>query len=224
MRARRLWVLLLLSAVAWAAPRGHTIFFGKWMAVKWFADASDPSPVELKVRPLVVDGRLREYTLGEPHEVTDRVFVVQQAYRLNDALAAERGPQWKWQRGGWLLVERATGRVRQLTLPQFDPSASQAVWYRDYAAYCGISEKDGKRFAVVAQLGRRAPLLRQELGTVPAGEMGCAAPVWQRGPARVTFPSISAGGEKRTFQVHGHTVDPAPAPETDEEPKAEENP
>ena len=214
MPARRLWVLLLLSAVAWAAPRGHSFFFGKWMTVKWFADAADPSPVELKVRPLVVDGRLREYTLGEPHEVTDRVFVVQQAYRLNDALAAERGPQWKWQRGGWLLVERATGRVRQLAMPEFDPLRSQTSWYRDYAAYCGASEQNGKSYAVVAQLGRRKPLLRQEVAAQ------CAAPVWQRDPPRVTF--APAGGEKRTFEVHGHAADPAP--ETGEEPKAEENP
>ena len=222
MRGRLLWMLFVLSAVAVAAPRGHSIFFGKWMTVKWYAGAAEANPIELKVRPLYVDGRLREYTLGEPHEVTDRVFVVQQAYRLNDALAEERVPQWKWQRGEWLLVERATGRVRRLTLPQFDPSASQAAWYRDYAAYCGISERDGKRYAVVAQLGRRAPLLRQQLATVPAGEMGCAAPAWQRGPARVTFTSASAGGEKRTFEVRGHAVDSAPA--SDEEPKAEENP
>jgi hypothetical protein len=218
MRGRLLWMLFVLSAVAWAAPRGHSIFFGKWVTVKWFLGAGQGPAVDIQVRPLYVDGRLREYTLGEPHEVTDRVFVVQQAYRLNDSLPGERGPQWKWQLGGWLLVERATGRVRRLSLPDFDPFNSLARWYRDYAAYCGISEKDGKRYAVVAQLGRRAPLLRQELGTAPAGEMGCAAPAWQRNPPRVTF--APAGGERRTFEVRGHAVDPAP----DEEPKAEENP
>jgi hypothetical protein len=35
---------------------------------------------------------------------------------------------------------------------------------------------------------------------------------------RMTF--VSEGGERRTFEVRGHAVDPAP----DEEPKAEENP
>ena len=214
MCARIAWLLVLLSTVALAAPRGHSLFFGKWITVKVFAGAAEDSAADLKVRPLYVDGRLREYTRGEPHEVTDRVFVVQQAYRLNDALAGERGPQWKWQLGGWLLVERATGRVRRLSLPDFSPSSSRASWYRDYAAYCGLSEKDGKRYAVVAQLGRRAPLLRQEV------EAECEAPVWQRDPARVTFPS--AGGEKRTFEVRGSSVDPAP--ESGDEPKAEEQP
>jgi len=212
MRARMAWIILMISAAAQAAPGNHAISFGKWMTVKWSADAANSSPIELKVRPLFVDGRLREYTLGEPHEVTDRVLVVQQAYRLNDALPGERGPLWKWQRGGWLVVERATGRVRRLSLPDFNPSTSQASWYRDYAAYCGISEDDGKPFLVVAQLGRRKPLLRQQV----AAE--CAAPVWQRDPPRVTF--APAGGEKRTFEVHGHAVNPTP----DEEPKAEEQP
>lgn len=213
MRGRMAWLLVLLSTVALAAPRGHSLFFGKWITVKVLAGGADDAATDLKVRPLYVDGRLREYTRGEPHEVTDRVFVVQQAYRLNDALAGERGPQWKWQLGGWLLVERATGRVRRLSLPDFFPSASQASWYRDYAAYCGLSEKDGKRYAVVAQLGRRAPLLRQEV------DAECAAPTWQRGPTRVSFSP--AGGEKRTFEVRGNSVDPAP--ETDET-KADEQP
>jgi len=208
MRTRAVWAMLLLASAAWAAPRSHSLFFGKWVTVKWFADSAQATPVELRVRPLYVDGRLREYTLGEPHEVTDRVFAVQQAYRLNEALAGERGPQWTWQRGGWLLVERATGRVRRLTLPDFDPSASQASWYRDYAAYCGRSEKDGKRYALVVQLGRRAPLLRQELGAE------CAAPTWQRNPPRVTF--APPAGEKRTFEVRGHAVDPAPDEEDDD--------
>jgi len=200
MRARFAWLLVLLSTVAAAAPVRHTIFFGKWVAVKVFAEG-EAAPAEMKVRPLYVDGRLREYTLGEFHDVTDRLLVVQQAHRLNDALAGERGPRWTWQRGGWLLVERATGRVRRLTLPEFAPAHSQASWYRDYAAYCGASEKDGKRYAVVAQLGRRMPLLRQELAA------GCPAPVWQRAPARVSF--TPAGGEPRAFEVRGHTVDPA---------------
>ena len=212
MRGRVAWFLVLLSTVALAAPRGHTVGFGKWMTVKVAGPAG--TPTEMKVRPLYVDGRLREYTLGESHDVTDRVLVVQQAYRLNDALAAERGPQWKWQRGGWLLVERASGRVRRLSLPDFDPYTSQASWYRDYAAYCGGSEEGGKARAVVAQLGRRKPLLRQEVGAQ------CAAPEWQRDPTRVTF--APGGAEKRTFEVHGSAADPASP--SDDDPKADEQP
>ena len=208
MRARLAWLLVLLATVAAAAPVRHVIAFGKWVTVKLVSDSASAPPVELKVRPLYVDGRLREYTLGEPHDVTDRLFVVQQAYRLNDALPGERAPRWTWQRGGWLAVERATGRVRRLALPEFAPAHSQASWYRDYVAYCGISEADGKAHAVVAQLGRRKPLLRQELAS------GCPAPVWQRAPARVTF--TPAGGEPRTFEVRGHTVDPAPDEDDDD--------
>lgn len=197
--------ILLLVATAAAAPAGHTIFFGKWMTVKWQGEGAGPT-AEIKVRPLYVDGRLREYTLAEPHDVTDRTFVVQQAYRLNDALPGERGPQWKWQPGGWLMIERSTGRMRRLNLPEFDPFNSLPRWYRDYAAYCGISEENGKHYAIVVQLGRRKPLLRQELGTAPASELGCAAREWQRDPPRVTF---TAGSEKHTYEIRGHTVDPA---------------
>lgn len=210
MRGRVAWLLVLLSTVAAAAPRRHPVGFGKWMTVRLAGSAGEPA-TQMRVRPLFVDGRLREYTLGESHEVTDRLLVVQQADRLNDALAGERGPRWKWQRGGWLLVERASGRVRRLSLPDFNPSASQASWYRDYAAYCGASKEDG-RYAVVVQLGRRKPLLRQKMAS------GCAAPEWQRDPSRVTF--AQADGEKRTFEVQGAAADPAPG----EQNKAEEQP
>ena len=208
MRGRLAWILLVISTAALAAPRNHTITFGKWTTVKWSLGASQGPAIDIQVRPLYVDGRLREYTLGEPHDVTDRLFVVQQAYRLNDALPGERAPRWTWQRGGWLAVERATGRVRRLALPEFAPAHSQASWYRDYAAYCGISEADGKAHAVVAQLGRRKPLLRQELAS------GCPAPVWQRAPARVTF--TPAAGDQRTFEVRGHIVDPASGEDDDD--------
>ena len=99
---------------------------------------------DLKVRPLIVDTRLKEYTTGTPHELTDRMFVVRRAFRINDALPKESAARWQWQRGGWLLVDRLTGHVSQLSLPEFDPFYSTASWYRDYVAYCGVSE-DGKR-------------------------------------------------------------------------------
>ena len=61
---------------------------------------------ELKVRPLMVDGKVKEWTTGEAHDVTDRSFAVRRAVRLNDALPADHGERWVWQRGPWLLVDR----------------------------------------------------------------------------------------------------------------------
>ena len=46
-------------------------------------------------------------------------------------------------------VDRLTGRVSQLNLPEFDPFYSTASWYRDYIAYCGVSEDGKKLYAVV---------------------------------------------------------------------------
>ena len=156
---------------------------------------------------------MREFTTGEPHDVTERLFVVRRAYRLNDWLPSDKGTahQWKWQRGGWILVDRETGRITQLNLPNFDPFYSLASWYRDYAAYCGTSDDGAKLYAVVAQLGRKKPMLRRELGPVKDADMPdsqCVAPDWQRQPARVTF--TPAGGQKLTFNVRGHAADLAP--------------
>ena len=63
----------------------------------------------------------------------------------------------------WLPVDRLTGRVSQLNLPEFDPFYSTASWYRDYIAYCGVSEDGKKLYAVVAQVGRRKPILKKML-------------------------------------------------------------
>jgi hypothetical protein len=73
-------------------------------------------------------------------------------------------PHWRWQRGGWLRVDRVTGRISQIPLPEFDPYYSTASWYRDYVAYCGVSEDGEKLFVIVAQLGRRKPIFKKALG------------------------------------------------------------
>jgi len=197
----------MLLAFAWAAPKPHVVSFGKWMTVKWSAGANDDTPLELKIRLLYVDGRSKEFTLGSPHEVSDRLFVVRRTFRLNDALPEENIPRWQWQRGGWLLVDRMTGRISPITLPEFDSYYSAANWYRDYAAYCGVSDDGKKVFAIVAQLGRRKPILKETLRTAP-GDMpdsACPAPLWQRQPARVSF--APAEGEPSTFTVRGHAAD-----------------
>src|SRR5208337_13689 len=66
----------------------HVITFGKWISAKW-PNATGQKMLDLKVRPLFVDVRLKEYTTGAPHELTDRLFVVRRAFRVNDALPTE---------------------------------------------------------------------------------------------------------------------------------------
>jgi hypothetical protein len=203
-------IVLLSSADLAAVPKPHVVAFGKVTAVKWLVGANETQAVDLKVRALFVDTRLKEYTTGTPHEVTDRLFVVRRVFRLNDSLPDENAatPRWHWQRGGWLLVDRVTGRVSQISLAEFDPLYSASSWYRDYIAYCGVSDDGKKVTAVVAQLGRRKLALKKPLGEPDLGDMpdsGCEVPAWQRQPMRVTFQAGDA--QKLTFTVRGHIVD-----------------
>jgi hypothetical protein len=202
--------LALSGMSAWAVSKPHVISFGKWSVVKWSVGADEKTALDLRVRALFVDTRLKEYTTGLPHDVTDRLFVVRRVFRLNDSLPQENGavPRWQWQRGGWLMVDRVTGRVTQIALPEFDAYYSTASWFRDYVAYCGVSDDGKKLFAVVAQLGRRKPILRKPLGE-PGGEetpdSECPAPEWQRAPVRVTFEPEE--NQRLSYAVHGHAVD-----------------
>ncbi len=209
-----LWIGVAESA---GVPKAHVINFGKWTSVKW-PDATGNKLLDLRVRPLYVDTRLREYTTGATHELTDRLFAVRRAFRVNDALPAENGVRWQWQRGGWLLVDRVSGKVSQLTLPEFDPFYSTASWYRDYMAYCGVSEDGKKLFAVVAQVGRRKPILKKSLGE-PAGgddpDSECPPPIWERAPARVTFEPDDK--QKLLFSIRGRVVDIVNEPEEEAE-------
>jgi hypothetical protein len=200
--------LLLCSEMTLAAPKPHVITFGKWTVARWNV-GSDGKALDLKIRPLYVDTRLKEFTTGAPHDVTDRLFVVRRMFRVNDTLPVETNPapRWVWERGGWLLVDRATGRVTQISLPDFDPFYSTGSWYRDYVAYCGVSDDGNKLFATVAQLGRRKPILKKSLGEAygeDSPDSECPAPVWQRQPMPVTFEPDET--QKLTFSVHGHAV------------------
>ncbi len=216
--------LTLLFLVLWiavgessAVPKTHVITFGKWMPVKW-PDATGKKLLDLKVRPLYVDTRLKEYTTGPTHELTDRLFAVRRAFRVNDALPEENALRWQWQRGGWLLVDRLSGKVSQLSLPEFDPFYSTASWYRDYVAYCGVSDDGKKLYAVVAQVGRRKPVLKKPVGE-PAGEddpdSECPAPTWERSPARVTFQPDDT--QKLLFSIRGRVVDIVNEPDEEAE-------
>jgi len=225
----RLWLVVVLfcavlhSGVAHAATKTHVITFGKWTSVPWLpASTGQDKPLTLKVRALVVDGRVKEYVIGAPHEVTDRLFVVRRAFRVNDSLPEESVARWQWERGGWLLVDRVTGRVSPINLPEFDALFSPASWYRDYVAYCGLSDDGKKISAVVAQVGRRKPVLKKALAVdgLPedaAPDSACPAPSWQRDPARVSFQP--PGGAKETFVIRGHVVDVVNDAEEEEEAK-----
>jgi hypothetical protein len=222
---RNLSLICILLCMVWgecmAVPKPHVIAFGKWTSAKW-PNATGQKLLDLKVRPLFVDTRLKEYTTGSPHELTDRLFVVRRAFRVNDALPSENAganpTHWQWQRGGWLLVDRVTGRVSQLNLPEFDPFYSTASWYRDYIAYCGVSEDGRKLFAVVAQVGRRKPILKKDAGE-PAGDddpdSECPPPVWERTPIRVTFQPDE--DQKLVFSIRSRVVDVVNDTEASEE-------
>lgn len=183
-----------------AGPRKHSVVLGAVRKVA-YSKEGDPAgaaagETELKIRALVVDGAVKEWVTGDAHDVTDRSFVVRRALRLNDALPGEKlGPgekksKWVWQRGPWLLVDRVTGQVTALKLPDYDPAVSQVSWFRDYGAYCGVTASGKSLYAVVAQLAVRKPVLAKKLEAVDPGQRtqaACGAPVWQREPLRVTF-------------------------------------
>jgi hypothetical protein len=211
-------VCLFLLTTGFAAGKPHVIVFGKWTPVKLFAGPNQATSIDLKIRTLNVDGRIKEFTTGDPHEVTDRMVVVRRAYRINDSLPGDEKAvaHWKWQRGGWLLVDRSTGHVGPISLPDFDPYYSAASWYRDYVAYCGISDDGDRLYAVVAQLGRKKAIVRKDLGAAHGSDLPdseCPEPSWQRDPMRVTF--APAGGPKVTFDVRGHAADIATSDEED---------
>jgi hypothetical protein len=192
-------VALAAPAVSWCAAKSHTVALGA-VRKEAYSVAGDPAgarkdETELRVRPLVVDGKVKEWTTGEAHDVTDRSFAVRRAVRLNDSLPSDHAPRWVWQRGPWLLVDRENGKVTALHLPDFDPGVSEVVWFRDYAAYCGLNSGGKQLFAVVAQVAARRPLLARKLGAWDAADHptpACGATVWQREPLQVRFEPTGA--------------------------------
>lgn len=191
--------LFCMPAVAARTAKVHTVGLGLAKRVPYSA-ATDPSGAllaekDLRVRPLLVDDRVKDWTTGESHAITDRSFAVRRALRLNDALPGDKGEHWIWQKGPWLLIDRTNGHYIALKLPEYDPAVSQVIWYRDYAAYCGLSSGGKQLYAVVAQMGAHKPVLSKKLApwlpheNIPgdAAAPACSAAAWQREPLRVTF-------------------------------------
>ncbi len=209
---------------------------------------------ELRVRALVVDGVVKEWTTGDAHDVTDRSFVVRRAIKLNDSLPSEgsapienssdksatggeagaasivktgdkpamgdKAPvgaktgasgkpkpvsaakHWVWQRGPWLLVDRVTGHIVALKLPDYDPGVSQVSWFRDYGAYCGVTASGKSLYAVVAQVEARKAVLAKKLSVFDPEshpEPVCGLAEWQREPLKVTFHPT--GKDAVSFEV-----------------------
>jgi hypothetical protein len=193
------WVVIA-SFVASAAgshaapPKTHSVILGAVKRVP-YSKSGDPAgaaPGEdaLKIRALMVDGVVKDWTTGDAHDVTDRSFVVRRAIRLNDALPEDKAGRWVWQRGPWVLVDRVSGHATALRLPNYDPGVSQVRWFRDYGAYCGVTASGKSLYAVVAQVSVRKPVLSKKISTFNAAEQAspaCEPPDWQRDPLRITF-------------------------------------
>jgi hypothetical protein len=190
-----------------AAPRkAHMVVLGAARKVP-YTKAGDPAGAaagedSLRIRALLVDSVVKDWTTGDTHDVTDRSFVVRRVMRLNDTLpndepgpsdksgATARQGHWVWQRGPWLLVDRVTGHIVALKMPDYDPGVSQVSWFRDYAAYCGVTASGKSLYAVVAQVAARKAVLAKKLeafDTAHHPDAVCAAPEWQREPLRITF-------------------------------------
>ena len=228
--------LLSVSPTILAAPRkAHVVVLGATRKVA-YSKVGDPAgaaagETELKVRALLVDGVVKEWTTGEAHDVTDRSFVVRRAIKLNDSLPSDNAEAvekpasgdkpasskpttgvkpafaraaspWVWQRGPWLLVDRVTGHIAALKLPDYDPGVSQVVWFRDYGAYCGVTASGKSLYAVVAQVEARKAVLAKKLSAFDAESHPnpvCAPAEWQREPLRVTFHPT--GKDATSFDV-----------------------
>jgi hypothetical protein len=101
-----------------------------------------------------------------------------------------------------LLVDRVTGHVVALKLPDYGPGVSQVSWFRDYGAYCGLTANGKNLYAVVAQVAARKPVLTQKLSAfAPENhpQPVCGPAEWQREPLRVSFHPT--GKETASFDI-----------------------
>jgi hypothetical protein len=194
-----------------ATAKPHSVILGSARKAVYMpadaAPAADTPGAVLRIRALMVDGRMKEWTTGDSHDVTDRSFTVRRAVRVNDALPGESAQRWIWQPGPWLLVDRQTGHIALLHLPEYDPAISDVAWFRDYAAYCGVGLSAKSLYAVVARAGTAKAIVQKEIARwqpeQPA-QAACAVPVWHRAPIRVSFKPN--GHDAVSFEVSGMTA------------------
>ena len=193
--------LMIAAVTVHAAPRKvHIVGLGAAKRVP-YSKAGDPAgaaadETTLKIRALLVDTNLKEWTTGDAHDVTDRSFVVRRAIRVNDSLPGDKVGHWVWQRGPWLMVDRVSGRVTALKLPDYDPGVSHVSWFRDYGAYCGVTATGKSLYAVVAQLTVRKPVLAKKLAAFDEAnrpDPACGDAEWRREPLQITFHPASKG-------------------------------
>ena len=211
-------LFLLLPSLALAAdekkpkppkpPKVHTVVLGSGKKVPYSKEGDPagaaPTDKELRVRPLLVDGKIKEWTAGDSHDVTDRSFTIRRAIRINDALPADKTEHWVWQRGPWLLIDRTAGHVIAMHLPDYDPAVSEVSWFRDYAAYCGLTSGGKQLYAVVAQVAARKPLVARKLkpwDPLDHPTPACGLAAWQREPLQITF--LPTGSQPASFDLVG---------------------
>ena len=96
----RIAILAIVAVLCAAVPVAHAVArkadvvaLGAAKRVP-YSKAGDPAGAgaaedALKIRALLVDGVLKEWTAGDAHDVTDRSFVVRRVIRLNDALPGD---------------------------------------------------------------------------------------------------------------------------------------
>ena len=131
-----LLAVLASSQLFAAVPKVHTVTLGAVRKVPYTQPDATPDTKSdetstLKVRPLFVDDRQKEWTMGDSHDITDRTFAIRRALHINDSLPTETSQHWLWQPGPWITVDRFTGHITALHLPDFDPVVSNAVWFRE---------------------------------------------------------------------------------------------
>jgi len=77
-----------------AVPKPHTVFLGSGRLVSYsiVGDPAGALPDEKATSrpPTSGYGKVKEWTNGEAHAITDRTFVIRRALRLNDSLRATR--------------------------------------------------------------------------------------------------------------------------------------